>query len=402
MQRKPVSGSKSLRVLFTVVGIFLLLSSSVAAYTIFTKQQELQRLGKELELTKQELEQRTQALETTQKELADLKDEDQVKKNKDLQTEITAIHDTYLKVAQLYEQIIDLKEGKGKGSPMDKLFATVLTQLSGRKFTDAKESLAKLQTSVNEEIAKASLVSAAILASAPSKNTPPDSGYSRQKVTVDGAEFVVDIIAADLNSTRVIVDTASDGTCADNCPVLPLATYVSRSGAFAGINGSYFCPESYPSCAGKKNAFDTLLMNKNKVYFNSDNNVYSTVPAAIFTGNTARFVAQSLEWGRDTGVDAVIANYPLLVLNGEIKAGDSGDPKLLSRGSRSFIGATGSKAYMGVVRGVSVGESAKVLKAMGMQHALNLDSGGSTALWFGGYKAGPGRNIPNAVLFVRK
>ena len=25
--------------------------------------------------------------------------------------------------------------------------------------------------------------------------------------------------------------------------------------------------------------------------------------------------------------------------------------------------------------------------------------GGSTALWFGGYKAGPGRNIPNAIIF---
>ena len=42
------------------------------------------------------------------------------------------------------------------------------------------------------------------------------------------------------------------------------------------------------------------------------------------------------------------------------------------------------------------------MKALGMDNALNLDSGGSTALWSGGYKAGPGRNIPNAVLFVRK
>ena len=38
----------------------------------------------------------------------------------------------------------------------------------------------------------------------------------------------------------------------------------------------------------------------------------------------------------------------------------------------------------------------------GMENALNLDEGGSTALWSGGYKAGPGRNIPNAVLFVKR
>ncbi|PIV01360.1 hypothetical protein COS55_02195 [Candidatus Shapirobacteria bacterium CG03_land_8_20_14_0_80_40_19] len=29
-----------------------------------------------------------------------------------------------------------------------------------------------------------------------------------------------------------------------------------------------FCPSTYPQCADKKNLFDTLLMNKNKVYFN--------------------------------------------------------------------------------------------------------------------------------------
>ena len=36
------------------------------------------------------------------------------------------------------------------------------------------------------------------------------------------------------------------------------------------------------------------------------------------------------------------------------------------------------------------------------ENALNLDSGGSTALWSGGYKAGPGRYIPNAILFVNR
>lgn len=58
-----------------------------------------------------------------------------------------------------------------------------------------------------------------------------------------------------------MVDTASDSTCTRDCPALPLAEYVSRSGAYAGINGSYFCPADYPSCADKKNSFDTLLMN---------------------------------------------------------------------------------------------------------------------------------------------
>ena len=58
--------------------------------------------------------------------------------------------------------------------------------------------------------------------------------------------------------------------------------------------------------------------------------------------------------------------------------------------------------YIGVIRNATMGESAKVLHALGMGEALNLDEGGSTALWSGGYKAGPGRNIPNAVLFVKR
>jgi hypothetical protein len=143
-------------------------------------------------------------------------------------------------------------------------------------------------------------------------------------------------------------------------------------------------------------------MNKNKIYFNSDNNVYSTVPAVIFTGNSARFVGASQEWGRDTGVDSVLANQPLLLSSGNITFGGGSDPKQGSRGSRSFVGTTGSTAYIGVVHNATVAEVAIVLQKMGIQNALNLDSGGSTALWSGGYKVGPGRNLPNVLLFVRK
>lgn len=44
---------------------------------------------------------------------------------------------------------------------------------------------------------------------------------------------------------------------------------------------------------------------------------------------------------------------------------------------------------------------AHVFKSLGATHALNLDGGGSVALWFGGYKVGPGRSLPNAVIFAQ-
>src|SRR3989344_7306891 len=340
-------------------------------------------------------------LDKIKNELEDLKSQDQYLINKKLEADIKAIETTYELAVGAYEKLLDLKEVSKKTDKFDDGFADILTLLSERNYSSAEADLNLFNTQVTEEKNKI-IASFIIPANVPANNTPPSSGYSRQVVVTDLGEFLVDIVTANLNSTRVIVDTASDGDCSDNCPVLPLAAYVSRSGAYAGINGSYFCPASYPSCAGKTNTFDTLAMNKNKVYFNSANNVYSSVPAVIFTGSSARFVGASSEWGRDTGADAVLANRPLLVSGGQNVFGGSSEAKEGAKGGRSFVGASGSSAYIGVVHNATVGESAKVLATMGMQYALNLDDGGSTALWSGGYKVGPGRDLPNVLLFVGK
>lgn len=336
-------------------------------------------------------------------ELSKMKSDDQYVRNEKLQEEINNIETTYTKSVSVYENLLSLQEISNKTDSFEKLFAQSLSFLSKRNFASASSILLNLDLQIKNEKDKILQSSAAKIAeNIPSSNTPPASGYSRQNVSLDIGTFTVDIVTADLNFTRVIVDTASDSDCTNDCPVLSLSDYVSRNGAFAGVNGSYFCPASYPSCAGKTNSYDTLVMNKNKKYINSNNNVYSNVPAAIFMSGSMRFVGRSLEWGRDTGIDGVIANHPLLVSGGTVAFGGNDDPKQGSKGSRSFVGSLGSTGYIGVVHNATVAESARVLNALGIQNALNLDNGGSTALWVGGYKVGPGRNIPNAVLFVRK
>ncbi len=334
--------------------------------------------------------------------LLELENEDQVKKNRTLQEEVRQIRLTYQQAITEYESLLDLKETPAKTDASDQLFTRAILELSRGNYASASSTLRSLRQAIAAEQAKLASAGPAIPANVPSNNTPPDSGYRRQKVEFDGGSYLVDIVSADLGSTKVVIDTASDSSCGNDCPVMSVAAYAGRSGAFAAINGSYFCPASYPSCAGKTNSFDTLLMNKNKVYFNSDNNVYSTVPAAIFSAGSARFVSKSLEWGRDTGVDGVIANQPLMVHNGNLLFSGGEDPKQTSRGNRSFVGSKGSKVYIGVVHGASVAQAAKVLHTMGLENALNLDSGGSTALWSSGYKVGPGRDVPNAILFVRR
>lgn len=343
-------------------------------------------------------------LSVAQKELAALKNQDQYKVNQELKDKIKKSEDTYSQAIASYENLVDLRAQKQDTSDMDKLLALVLGSISKldyaaaqKQLTDLNSQIDKLQTTISQKSSPVGQTAATV------NNTAPGSGYSYQAVKTDSGTFNVAIIAADLNSTRVIVDTASDGTCKDNCPVLPLTTYVGRSGAYAGINGTFFCPAEYPSCAGKTGSFDTLLMNKNKVYFNSDNNVYSTIPLVYFTGNTMGVRNQSLDWGRDTGVDSVIANRPLYIQGGNNMFGGSSEQKLNDVGTRAFVANKGSVAYIGIIYNATSVNAAAVLKTMGMDNALGLDQGGSTALWFGGgYKAGPGRNIPNALLFVKK
>lgn len=349
-----------------------------------------------------------QNLSKSQKELTDFKNQDQVRINQDLKKEVDHINKSFKSAEKAYESIVDLDAQKGKTDPFKKSLAQILDYLADRNYSSADATLVALNTDIKKEQDRlASTLQSPTgqtipTTNLPSSNTPPGSGYSRQVVSALGSQYVVDVVAADLASTRVIVDTATDGDCRDNCPVLSLGDYVARNGAFAGVNGSYFCPADYPSCAGKSNSFDTLAMNKNKHYINSENNVYSTVPAVIFQSGSVRYVGATQEWGRDTGVDGVLANQPLLLTGGEVRFGGGSDPKQGSKGNRSFVGNKGGTVYIGVVHNATVAEVAQILKAMGLEGALNLDSGGSTALWSGGYKAGPGRNIPNAILFVRK
>jgi exopolysaccharide biosynthesis protein len=343
-------------------------------------------------------------------ELTALENEDQRQINLALEAKIAAIEKTYTDTIKAYEDLLDVKVLVSKTEEYDKKFAEVMKLLAKQDYEAAMTKLDELNQALEKQRLEIAAAAAAQLAketqaateNLPANNTPPGSGYSRQNVQTDVGMFLVSIVAADLNQTKVIVDTAADGDCANDCPVLALGDYVGRSGGFAGVNGSYFCPASYPSCVGKTNSFDTLLMNKNKTYFNSDNNVYSTVPAVIFSGNSARFVGASSQWGRDTGVDAVIANHPLLVSGGNVVFGGDGDPKKGSKGPRGFIGASGSTVYIGIVHSATVAEAARVLQAMGVQNALNLDGGGSSALWSGGYKVGPGRALPNAIVLVNK
>lgn len=219
--------------------------------------------------------------------------------------------------------------------------------------------------------------------------------YERKGVQTPNGTFTTDILRVDLGRAWARTFVAHDGDCSRDCAVKPLASYVAEAGGVAGINGTYFCPPDYAHCAEKKNSFDLLVFDyARKKYSNSGNNQYSTNPLINFYPGRANLYGQALGFGRDSGASGVISNFPLLISNGTIVGGNTG------KGTRGAIGFNGSTVWAVQVRSASFQDTAFVLQALGANNAMNLDGGGSSALYFnGGYRVGPGRLLPNAIVF---
>jgi exopolysaccharide biosynthesis protein len=67
---------------------------------------------------------------------------------------------------------------------------------------------------------------------------------------------------------------------------------------------------------------------------------------------------------------------------------------------RNALGYKDGVLYLAIVQQATVQELAEVMKAIGVEYALNLDGGYSKAMFYNDeYMVGPGRNIPNAIVF---
>ncbi|MDQ3239049.1 MAG: phosphodiester glycosidase family protein [bacterium] len=241
--------------------------------------------------------------------------------------------------------------------------------------------------------------------SVPAMVAPVSNGgvtFERKSVTTEIGVFVADILTVDLNRVRAKTFTANDSDCKSDCPLKTLASFVSENGGIAGINGTYFCPADYPTCASTKNSFNTLVFDyKSKKYLNSDQNVYSVNPLISFYNDGAHYYTQALGFGRDISANGVISNFPTLVHGGGVTTHVSLDAKSSGvKTTRGGIGFKGKTLWAVMTRGATVPDTGYVFKALGAEYAMNLDGGGSSAMYFGGYKVGPGRNLPNAIVFT--
>lgn len=246
--------------------------------------------------------------------------------------------------------------------------------------------------------------------SAPSTSSSSDGygSYSRQTVSTSRGAFTVDIITTDLNNSavKIVTDTAASSECANNCPTKSLSSYYSSNNGFAAINGTYFCPTDYASCAGQTGSYFWRIFNSNLHYFINANNSYTdNDPILVFTtGNTAHFYRQASSFSAGSSTQAAIAGAEIVYGNQVSYNYDRLDDKQkYTKSNRGALGIKGSTVYGVVGRSATVIDMAYVMQALGVDAALNLDGGGSSALMYNGsYKVGPGRSLPNAIIFSRR
>lgn len=196
----------------------------------------------------------------------------------------------------------------------------------------------------------------------------------------------------------MVTDTGNNDECDNDCPVKSLASYVAENGGRGGMNGTYFCPQDYASCAGKVNTYDfPVWNNRSHKWMESDKLSWGGRGMMVFRPGSAQFFAGG--GGGPSDITGGIVNYPSLLAGGNVLVNDSNMPdNFKSKGTRSGIGFGGGKLFLIVSGSASMVDMANQFKSLGATDALNLDGGGSAALYDGGYRAGPGRNLPNAVI----
>lgn len=227
------------------------------------------------------------------------------------------------------------------------------------------------------------------ITTSPSPKTTPSS-YQTPSITSIGNYTA---LTYNLSSVTVVTDTANDNECPNNCPTKPLAQYISENGGRAGMNGTYFCPQDYASCSSKVNSFDFAVWNnRHKKWINASTLFWEGRGMMVFRPGSAQFFSCANCTGAPSDITGGIVNYPSLLSGGNLLVGDG------TKGTRSGIGFGGGKLFLVVARNASYLDLANIFKSLGASEALNLDGGGSVALYDGGYKAGPGRNLPNAVI----
>ena len=226
-------------------------------------------------------------------------------------------------------------------------------------------------------------------------------GYSLKTVNTPVGQFQAHVVKERLADVTVRTVTANAVDCFSACPAKPLDQYAAENGGYAAIHGSYFCPPDYAPCAAQVNSFEYAVYNTALAKWLNPRALISN-SLFTFTGRTPHFYPRSGTYDR-SAVSAGISNYPALLAAGAVVDSTAQQsPTQMQRATRGAIGVDGTYIYLAILPSASVTETAYVMQSLGARDALNLDGGGSAALWIAGsFKVGPGRQLPNAIVLTK-
>ena len=234
----------------------------------------------------------------------------------------------------------------------------------------------------------------------------PAIKFERQTVRTTRGTFEVDVLSGDLSrGVKVLTDSATSQNCDRDCPALSLAEYVKRNNATAGMHGTYFCPPDYDWCSDTINSFIYFVYAaSSKSFINSEKRSYDNAGGLIvFRGSQAEFFQNPTSFNLDTTITGAMAMWPALVANRQVLPDHPMmDEKMRTgRGPKGGLAVQGSMVYLLLARGATVPDLRDIMVTMGMDYGINLDGGGTSAIYVdGAYKVGPGRKLPNAILLV--
>lgn len=243
-----------------------------------------------------------------------------------------------------------------------------------------------------------------------------EADFSESVITTELGTFTVKLLTSDLSlpGLRILTLGANSDTCIDACATLSVGQFASLYGGIAALNGGYFCPGNTTACEDTRDSYyGPLYHSISGIVINDDQLPTSPYPMLVFdTNNIAYYFSQASQFGSvqqfqttyGVTVQAGIANWPVLIERGvNVIASqflDSGQKN--TKTTRVAFGVKGKTAYFFVVSKATVTDLASVVATYGLDYALNLDGGSSTALWqYGTYKVGPGRTVPNALVISR-
>jgi tetratricopeptide (TPR) repeat protein len=171
----------------------------------------------------------------------------------------------------------------------------------------------------------------------------------------------------------------------------PMSTICARERPVAAITGTFFSKTSMLPVGD-------IMIDGRLVHFGGMGSAIAITP-----DNQAVF--RRVPWGRKQNwgpFETVMAAGPMLLESGEVALAPAHerftDPRVLGRASRTAVGLTAhNKLLMVATREtVSLWELAKIMRDLGCTHAINLDGGSSTGLYYRGSTiVRPARSLVN-------